>query len=134
MFVLTPESVHRFLILDLRRCRVQNDRHGLLLGLVRCGGEASFPSSRAPCAKIGLSRTARRGGIPSWACGHLRRSWTPRPSTTTCSARWTSHDRATGGRSSPECRPLPCVQQIGRIRPCALCSPAAAVCAVLVDG
>ena len=54
--------------------------------------------------------------------------------TTTCSARWISHDRATGGRYSSGCRPLPCVQQIGRIRPCALCSPAAAVCAVPVDG
>src|SRR3954471_8346351 len=37
--------------------------------------------SRAPCAKIGPSRTARRGGIPSWACVRLRRSRTPRPAT-----------------------------------------------------
>jgi hypothetical protein len=79
MTLVTTVSVHRIRALDLPRCPIEDRHHGLLLGQVRCGGEASFPPSRAPCAKIGLSRTARRGGNPSWACDRLRRSRTPRP-------------------------------------------------------
>jgi hypothetical protein len=51
MVHVTPESVHQVHVLDLPACRTEDRRHGLLLGQVRCGGEASFPPSRAPCAK-----------------------------------------------------------------------------------
>lgn len=77
--LVTPESVHSGHVLDLPCCRIEDPRYGPLLGQVRHGGEMPFPPNRAPCAKIGLSRTARRGGISSWACVHLRRSRTPRP-------------------------------------------------------
>jgi hypothetical protein len=78
--LITPESVHPVHALDLLGSRIEDRRHGFLLGQVRCGGEAPCPPGRSPCAKIGPSRTARRGGIPSWACPRLRRSREPRPS------------------------------------------------------
>ena len=80
MTLVTAESVHWTPVLDLAGCGSEHQRHGLLLGQVRCGGEAPFPPGRTPCAKIGPSRTARRGGTSSWACVRLRRSRTPRPS------------------------------------------------------
>ena len=80
MTLVTAESVHRTPVLDLAGCWSEDRRHGLLPGQVRCGGEAPFPPGRTPCAKIGPSRTARRGGTSSWACVRLRRSRTPRPS------------------------------------------------------
>lgn len=80
MTLVTAESVHRTPVLDLAGCWSEDQRHGLLLGQVRCGGEAPLPPGRTPCAKIGPSRTARRGGTSSWACVRLRRSRTPRPS------------------------------------------------------
>jgi hypothetical protein len=79
MTLVTAESVHRTPVLDLAACWSEDQRYGLPLGQVRCGGEAPFPPGWTPCAKFGPSRTARRGGSSSWACVRLRRSWTPRP-------------------------------------------------------
>jgi hypothetical protein len=77
----------------------------------RCGAVEKRRSPRAGlrARKFGPSRTARRGGTPSWACPRLRRSRAPRPSNTTrqCTldpARSRDRRAVPSGYRPPRCR------------------------------